>query len=89
MVEYILLLSVVVSLVFTFIRSEMFNRYFGDQGSFGATIKKNNEFAYRHAYGTGQNDVSRTTRDGSNHPSYHDPDRGGTRFFSAKGTYPQ
>lgn len=88
-VEYILLLAVVVSLVFTFLRSEMFNRYFGNQGSFGAVIKRNNEFSYRHAYGNGTNDIPRDNRDGSNHPSYFDAERGGgTRFFSGKDPYP-
>lgn len=88
MVEYILLLAVVVSLVITFTRSEMFNRYFGESGQFGAAIKRNNEFTYRHAYGGGV-DVSRTTRDGGTHPSYYDAEGGGgSRFFGGRDPYP-
>ena len=88
MVEYILLLAVVVSLVMTFLRSEMFNRYFGEQGNFGVAIKRNNEFTYRHAYGGGV-DVPRDTRDGSIHPSYYDAEAGGgTRFFGGRQPYP-
>ena len=89
MVEYVLLLAVAVSLIITFLRSEMFNRYFGEQGKFGVAIKRNNEFSYRHAFGTGREDISRTNRDGRVHPSYFDAAGGTTRFFTGKEPYPQ
>ena len=88
MVEYILLLAVVVSLVLTFVNSDLFKKYFGDQGKFGTTIKKNNEFSYRHAFNKATTDISRTSRDGANHPSYKDTTRNTSRFFGGKDPYP-
>lgn len=88
LVEYILLLAVVVSLVITFMRSDIFRKLFGEQGQIGAKIKEESEFAYRHAY-------SRNRPPGpppieynmSVHPSYHEPGKG-TRFFGPKVAYP-
>jgi hypothetical protein len=89
-VEYILLLAVATSLVMTFFRSDLYKKYFGTRGTFGTAIKRNNEFAYRHAYPgkASTADVSATTRDITSHPSYYDPERSGTRFFGGKEPYP-
>lgn len=88
-VEYILLLAVSISLILTFYNSEAFRRLFGSNGTFGVKIKKESEFAYRHAYLRGKpaDDVPRENKDGANHPSYHDVAKGGTRFFGPKDTY--
>lgn len=91
LVEYILLLAVAVSLVLTIYRSKAFKKLFGEQGLLGLQIKQQNEYSYRHAgpkKGTGA-DISRTNKEGNSHPSYTDPDVGGTRFFGPKAGYPQ
>lgn len=92
LVEYILLLSVAVSLVLTFYNSAAFKRIFGEQGTFGAKIKYQSEFAYRHAFTTSgpghtrPSDVAQDNKDGSIHPSYSDL-QGETRFFGPKKGY--
>ncbi|MFL5783810.1 MAG: hypothetical protein ACJ76H_04310 [Bacteriovoracaceae bacterium] len=88
LVEYILLLSVVVGIVLTFYRSKLFQKYFGNKGMIGQTIKTRTEFAYRHGY-MGTNDPQpKGSREGSTHPTYADP-TGGSRFFGPKDKYPQ
>lgn len=88
-VEYILLLSVAVSVVLTFYNSQAFKKLFGDQGTLGKNIKSQSEFAYRHAFTvSGQGgrppDIARDNREGSQHPSYKgDP----TRFFGPNQPY--
>lgn len=89
MVEYILLLAVAVSMVITFYNSDAFKRLFGEQGEVANKIRHDSEFSYRHGYTRGNTgDVSRTNRDGAIHPTYHNPTQSGSRFFSAKETYP-
>ncbi len=89
MVEYILLLAVAVSLVITFYNSEAFRRLFGEQGEVANKIRNDSEFAYRHGYTRGNTgDVPATNRDGSIHPTYYNPVQSGSRFFSAKDSYP-
>jgi hypothetical protein len=89
MVEYILLLAVVVSLVLTLYNSEIFRRLFGRNGEFGRAVKASTESSYRYALKL-RNPPPRTDveRDISNHPSYHDPDLPGTRFFGPRERYP-
>lgn len=88
-VEYLLLLVVAISLVLTFYNSEAFKRLFGPRGEIGKKIKSQNEFAYRHAYSQGRpdQDIDRLNREGSIHPSYHDLEQGGTRFFGPLDAY--
>lgn len=94
MVEYILLLAVVLSLVGTFYRSDLFKRLFGKNGLIGATVKSKSEFAYRHAFAIDRQnnsvptDVPRTNRDISSHPSYATPGTSTSRFFGARNSYP-
>jgi len=88
MVEYMLLLAVSISLVFTFVNSDFFKRMFGEEGKIGKFVKSENQFAYRHAFlRNRQDDISRENRDGRAHPSYYRPS-GETRFFGAKLPYP-
>ncbi|WP_408098523.1 hypothetical protein ACJVC5_06315 [Peredibacter sp. HCB2-198] len=92
MVEYILLLAVVVSLVLTFYNSAAYKRLFGSGGGFGVKIKKDSEFAYRHAFlfkgdGTGEADIAADNKEGAEHPSYKDTRNSGTRFFGPKDPY--
>jgi len=89
MVEYMLLLTVAISLVVTFFRSDTFKRFFGESGSLGIAIKTETEIGYRHAFmKAGFNDTQgREQRDGSSHPSYSNPDGSGSRFFGARLPY--
>lgn len=89
MVEYILLLSVVVSVVYTFMNSNAFKRIFGTSGAFASIAKIQGEQSYR--YSSLNQDVTNLPRDNRNgaiHHSYHDEKRGGTRFFGPKAIYP-
>lgn len=88
-VEYILLLSVAMSLVLTFYRSTAYKRLFGENGAVGKQLKSQNEFAYRHAYSRNRpaTDIPRNNKDGATHPSYADINEGGTRFFGPKDPY--
>lgn len=91
LVEYILLISVVVSLVITVYKSNAFKRLFGEQGEIGIKMKLQNEFSFRHAFyrtGTGEpvQDIPRNNKDISIHPSYAEPGVG-TRFFGPKEPY--
>ena len=89
MVEYMLLLTVAISLVLTFFRSDAFKRLFGEGGSLGVSIKNETEMGYRHAFmKPGFPDPQgREEKDGSNHPSYSNPDGSGSRFFGARLPY--
>ncbi len=86
--EYILLLSVAVSLVLTFYRSATYQRIFGPNGEFGTQLKVENEYGYRHAYlrNRPSADIEKPVSDASSHPSYGEGGR--TRFFGPKNTYP-
>ena len=88
MVEYILLLAVVVSVVYTFMNSNAYKKLFGSAGSFGKIAKTQTEAAYRYSTMKVNSELSRDNRDGSIHPSYHDENAGGTRFFGPKVAYP-
>lgn len=88
-VEYILLLSVAVSLVLTFYRSTAFQKLFGENGELGKIMKTQTEFSYRHGYMRNRppgGDISRTNRDISIHPSYSNL-QGETRFFGPLSKY--
>jgi hypothetical protein len=87
-VEYILLLTVAISLVLTFYRSEAFQRLFGTQGQLGQSVKRQSEFGYRHAYMDPQAVNEPTTNSVQNHPSYFNGNAGETRFFGPSDPYP-
>lgn len=88
LVEYMLLLSVVAMIVLTFYKSKLFQKYFGNRGLIGQTIKTRSEFAYRHGYMGTEDTFPKGSRDGANHPTYADP-AGGSRFFGPKEKYPK
>lgn len=88
LVEYMLLLSVVAMIVLTFYKSKLFQKYFGNQGLIGQTIKARSEFAYRHGYMGAEDTFPKGSRDGATHPTYADP-AGGSRFFGPKERYPK
>ncbi len=83
-----LLLSVVAMIVLTFYKSKLFQKYFGNRGLIGQTIKTRSEFSYRHGYMGTEDTFPKGSRDGANHPTYADP-AGGSRFFGPKDKYPQ
>jgi len=88
-VEYILLLAVSVTLVMTFLKSDAFRRFFGDQGQLGVMIKAETEFAYRHAFlRNNQGNIPSNNRQGSAHPSYFNAEASDTRFFRGEERYP-
>ncbi len=87
MVEYILLLSVVAMIVLTFYKSKLFQKYFGNRGIIGQSIKSQSEFSYRHGYMGVQDPHPKASRDGATHPTYADP-AGGSRFFGPREKYP-
>ncbi len=88
LVEYMLLLSVVAMIVLTFYKSKLFQKYFGNRGMIGQTIKTRSEFAYRHGYMGTEDTFPKGSRNGAIHPTYDDP-AGGSRFFGPKDKYPQ
>lgn len=88
LVEYILLLSVVAMIVLTFYKSKLFQKYFGNRGMIGQTIKTRTEFAYRHAYMGTEDPHPKNSREGATHPTYDDPAEG-SRFFGPVEPYPK
>ena len=79
-VEYILLLAVVTSLFFTVFRSEMFQKFFGENSSFFQTIAERIAMNYRYATVVDiGDDVPPIPPD--NHPSFALPDGSASRFF--------
>lgn len=86
LVEYILLLSVVAGILLTFYKSRLFQRYFGDRGLIGQTIKSRSEFAYRHGYMGVEDTHPKGSRDGASHPTYTDGNE--SRFFGPQDRYP-
>lgn len=83
-VEYILLITVVFSLLYTFYNSRFFRETFGTTGNFATGMKNSTEFGYRHAFMHKKPipPVPATYQGASTHPSYS-----GGRFFGAKEPY--
>jgi hypothetical protein len=84
-VEYILLLAVIISLVGTVLKSDMFRQLFGEEGKFAQEFRKEIEYSYRHAL---------KGREFHTTPNYNQPHDsyervGDTRFFGAKEKYPK
>lgn len=85
-VEYILLLSVAMSLVVTFYKSDTFQKLFGQQGSVGKLYKLEGEWGYRHAFLKGrkpETNVPYTSAE--DHPSYYSGSD--THFFGPSDPY--
>lgn len=86
--EYILLLSVVAGIILAFYKSKLFQRYFGNTGLIGQTIKTRSEYAYRHGSMGTVDPQPKGSRDGATHPTYADPTGTGSRFFGPRDKYP-
>jgi hypothetical protein len=88
MVEYILLIAVVISLLITFLNSDIFKRLFGNEGLVGERIKEESEFAFRHAFVRNRQPGPQPLQyNPATHPSYHEQGKD-TRFFGPRATYP-
>jgi hypothetical protein len=89
-VEYILLLSVAVSLVTTFYNSATFQKYFGTQGQLGKVYKVEAEWGYRHASMTGRGSTpegNSTKSSAIQHASYYNTVDPQTHFFGPSDPY--
>lgn len=82
-VEYIMLMAIIISLVSVFFKSDLFQSYFGDDGTVARVFKGRLEYTYTHA-------ISGTEFFNSPNFTRHDSYVGGqgTRFFGAKNVYP-
>lgn len=85
-VEYIMLVVVVVSLVFSVLNSDAFRGLFGEQGKFATVYKNEIEFSYTNSY-QGRKAFETPDYTSSSHSSYLQTG-GGTRFFGAAQAYP-
>lgn len=79
-VEYILLLAVVVSLIFTITSSQRFKDLLGEGGSFATTMKSEMEWNYRFA-SQGRSSVNTIIFPNAFHPAYYNINRNTTRFI--------
>ncbi len=89
-VEYILLLAVVVSLVFTVINSARFKDLLGEGGGFALRMKDEMEWNYR--FGSqyyGDASAFNVNLGSRNHPGYYNQRRGATHFIGPLRPYPQ
>ena len=86
-VEYILLFSVIISLVSAVLKSDMFNKIFGEDGKFAQEFRKEIEYSYRHGI-QGRALLPESINYGDAHDSYVRPGGGETRFFGAREKYP-
>ena len=87
-VEYILLMAVIISLAVTFFNSEVYLRYFGENGRIAQTFKLRMETNYRHAYDARDANTAPFYEQIRTHQSYVDPIGGGSRFFIPRDPYP-
>ncbi len=87
-VEYILLLSVAMSLVVTFYRSATFQKLFGDQGEVGKLYKLEAEWGYRHAHPNRRKmEPNEPKTSALYHASYFNTEEGKTHFFGPNDSY--
>lgn len=89
-VEYVLLLAVVVSLVFTVINSARFKDLLGEGGGFALRMKDEMEWNYRFAsqyYGDAS--AFNVNLGSRNHPGYYNQRKGATHFIGPLRPYPQ
>lgn len=87
-VEYILLLSVVVSLIYVVINSTRFKELMGEGGTLGTNMRLESEWHYRFA--KPRNGLTTTwSGTSADHPSYWNSARGATHFIGPLQPYPQ
>ena len=88
-VEYVLLLAVVISLVFTVINSARFKDLLGEGGGFAMRMKDEMEWNYR--FGSqyyGDASAFNVNLGARNHPGYFNQRRGATHFIGPLRPYP-
>ncbi|MFN8369002.1 MAG: hypothetical protein U0T83_00080 [Bacteriovoracaceae bacterium] len=86
-VEYIFLLAVVMTLITVVTKSDMFNKYLGQEGIIFQSAIQGYEFAYQN--GLSREDKEKNynpSRPNLNHPSF--VHGGNTRFFAPDSKYP-
>jgi len=86
-VEYILLLSVVFTLIYTFLNSNFYQTMFGSNGQLATNMKSQSEFGYRHGFMRGRPAglMPLQYNGASSHPSYT---KGGeSRFYGPRNPY--
>ena len=86
-VEYILLFSVIISLVTTVFKSDTFNKIFGENGKFAQEFRKEIEYSYRHGI-KGRAFLPESINYDGSHDSYVEGGGAETRFFGAAEPYP-
>jgi len=89
-VEYVLLLAVVASLVFTVINSARFKDLLGEGGGFAVRMKDEMEWNYR--FGSqyyGDSAAFNVNLSSRNHPGYYNQTKGTTHFIGPLKTYPE
>jgi hypothetical protein len=84
-IEYVLLLAVVMFLVATIFRSQLFTDLFGQDSSFFAALKERMEYGYRYTHGGLEAGSGRVDQSADAHPSYRES--GGSRFAGATSPY--
>ncbi len=83
-VEYILLMVVLMSLAFGVFNSRYFKDFFDEDSTFFSVLSIRIEHSYRNALFVEDNNLDYN----SPHPSFHNSDSGGSRFFVSKDVYP-
>jgi hypothetical protein len=86
-VEYILLLAVVISLIYTIINSDRFRDLLGEGGSFATTMKNEMEWNYRFSSQGRSSGPATIIYPGAAHPSYYNTPRASTHFIGPINTY--
>lgn len=85
-VEYILLLAVVVSLIYTLVNSDRFKSVLGEGGSLGTNMRLETEWNYRFA--KPRNGLTTGWSGSAEHPSYWNTGAGSTHFIGPLNPYP-
>lgn len=80
-----MLFAMIAMLVTTVLKSESFQKLFGENGQFAKVYKEQIEFSYRHAHGGRKAFKQPNYSSGTQHSSYV---KGQTRFFGARDAYP-
>lgn len=90
-VEYLLLLSVVVSLGLTVFKSDVFKKMFGENSGMFESLRKRMEYNYRYTQDTekGKTEDNFSSYSSPSHDSYVSANGTETHFFSPKQKYPK
>jgi hypothetical protein len=85
-VEYILLLAVVSTLMFTLVNSKSFKDFLGKDSGFFKTLAEKYAVSYRHGLLNGDDDLDYT---GHDHVTFYNEGSNTSRFFTNRKGYPQ